>query len=107
MEYESIDPARFLELLESGSLKEAVVLDVREPIEWDYYHLEEPTLLPMQQIPEKLQELPREKPIYILCAHGVRSEMVSRYLAGNGFPEVVNVEGGMAALAALRGFAYD
>ncbi|MCZ8512902.1 rhodanese-like domain-containing protein [Paenibacillus filicis] len=106
-DFESIEPRQFLDKLQDGSLKEAKLIDVREPMEWDYYHLEELELLPMNSIPGRLDELPRERPIYVVCAHGVRSANVCAYLKHHGFDEVINVEGGMAALAYYRGFQYD
>ncbi|WP_405079524.1 rhodanese-like domain-containing protein [Paenibacillus chitinolyticus] len=105
-----IAPEKFLELLEQPeTLKGIRIVDVREPYEWDYYHLEEPELIPMNTIPERLDELAGDADLYVVCAHGVRSEMVCGYLERNGFDpdKLVNVEGGMAALAMLRGFAYD
>jgi len=106
-EYEHITPRQFLEKFDNGELKDDLVIDVREPFEWDYYHLEETTLMPLQTIPSEMAALPRDKTIYVVCAHGVRSVTACRYLAGNGFDRLVNVLGGMAAIASERGFAYD
>ena len=102
-----ISPEELLRIMEEEPAAEVLVIDVREPYEWDYYHLEGTVLMPMNTIPARLEELPGDKPLYIVCAHGVRSVMVSEYLIKQGFGLVKNVEGGMAALAALRGFAYD
>ncbi|TVY11578.1 rhodanese-like domain-containing protein [Paenibacillus cremeus] len=107
MSIDQIEPDDFLRQMEEGILHEALLIDVREPYEWEYYHLEGIQLMPMNSIPAKLEELPKEKPIYVVCAHGVRSMHVSYYLMQQGFEHVVNVEGGMAALAQLRGFQYD
>jgi rhodanese-related sulfurtransferase len=106
MSYTHIAPSELVAKL--GSLAEDEwIVDVREPHEWDYYHLDEAILMPMNSIPGRLNELPRDKTLYIVCAHGVRSEMVSRYLDESGYERVVNVTGGMAAVAALLGFEYD
>ncbi|WP_309118687.1 rhodanese-like domain-containing protein [Paenibacillus sp.] len=105
--YEHISPGEFLRLYERGELKNGLVIDVREPFEWDYYHLDETILMPLQTIPASLGRLPSDRRIYVVCAHGVRSEYACRYLAEQGYEDVVNVIGGMAALAAARGFAYD
>ncbi|MBV6714606.1 rhodanese-like domain-containing protein [Paenibacillus chitinolyticus] len=105
-----IAPEKFLELLDKPEMLKGIrIVDVREPYEWDHYHLNEPELIPMNTIPERLDELVGDADLYVLCAHGVRSEMVCGYLERNGFDpdKLVNVEGGMAALAMLRGFAYD
>ncbi|WP_438445568.1 rhodanese-like domain-containing protein [Gorillibacterium sp. sgz5001074] len=101
-------PEEFLtEYGNAERMHQAVLLDVREPAEWDYYHLEGAILMPVGTIPEELGSLPRDRTLYVICAHGVRSEMVCRYLRQNGFRNAVNVEGGMAAVAELRGFSYD
>ena len=85
----------------------AVILDVREHAEWDYYHLEEAWLMPMQSVPAGINRIPRDKTVYVVCAHGVRSAAVCDYLESHGYDNTVNVIGGMAAIGALRGFRYD
>ncbi|ANE47994.1 sulfurtransferase [Paenibacillus swuensis] len=105
--YNSIQPADFLKIYEKGATETELVIDVREPAEWDYYHLERSELLPMNTIPENLENLPKEKTLYVICAHGVRSRHVCQYLSRAGFNRLVNVDGGMAAVAELKGFQYD
>jgi rhodanese-related sulfurtransferase len=107
MDISSIHPQKFLEALDKQSLKDSLIIDVRESHEWEYYHLEEAKLIPMQQIPHRMGELPDDRDIYLVCAHGVRSYRVAEYLLENGIDRVINVDGGMAAVAMLRGFQYD
>ncbi|WP_068775367.1 rhodanese-like domain-containing protein [Paenibacillus sp. FJAT-26967] len=104
-----IGPEPFLRLLEEGENIHGkyMVIDVRETVEWNYYHLEGTEHIPMNTIPGRLGELPEDVPLYVICAHGVRSEMVCAYLQQNGYEHMINVEGGMAAVSGLRGFAYD
>ncbi|TBL79782.1 rhodanese-like domain-containing protein [Paenibacillus thalictri] len=106
-DFMSIEPSDFIRKYDAGELKQSLVIDVREPVEWEYYHLEHTEHMPMQTIPARLSELPDDIDIYIVCAHGVRSAAVCDYLARNGFGNAVNVEGGMAAVSGLRGFQYD
>lgn len=103
----NIHPRLFQEALANKQLQNSLILDVREKAEWDYYHLEEAKLMPMNTIPLKLHEIPDDRNVYVICAHGVRSMMVCEYLRENGFDKAINVEGGMAAVAMLRGFQYD
>jgi len=103
----TISPQRFHELHEENELGDALVIDVREPYEWDFYHLDGTMLMPMNTIPERLQELPKDRTIYVICAHGVRSHAVCRYLTQQGYGDIHNVAGGMAAVALLNGFIYD
>jgi rhodanese-related sulfurtransferase len=64
-------------------------------------------LMPMNKIPHKLHEIPEDRDIYVVCAHGVRSQMVCEFLRENGVERAINVNGGMAAIGMLRGFQYD
>ncbi|NOU97592.1 rhodanese-like domain-containing protein [Paenibacillus sp. LMG 31456] len=105
--FEIISPREFTGLLNKGELEDALVIDVREQMEWEYYHLEESILIPMNTIPANLDQLPRDRKLYIICAHGVRSANVCYFLQEQGYEDVINVDGGMAAVAMLRGFQYD
>ncbi len=77
------------------------VLDVREPWELatasvrpDGFTL---VAIPMGTIPQRLDELDRDRPIACLCHHGARSLRVAQFLAGNGFAHVANISGGIDA----------
>ncbi|PZE21976.1 rhodanese-like domain-containing protein [Paenibacillus xerothermodurans] len=104
---QAISPEDFVEKLNNNELEHSAIIDVREPVEWDYYHLNEAQLIPMQSIPTRLEELPKDRDLYIVCAHGVRSTHVCYFLREQGFNNVINVNGGMAAVAMLLGFQYD
>jgi queuine tRNA-ribosyltransferase len=49
------------------------------------------------QVPARLDELPRDAPIYLICATGNRSGRVAEYLTRNGFTRPINVRGGTVA----------
>jgi rhodanese-related sulfurtransferase len=102
-----IEPEQFNQKLQKGDISVNQVIDVREIAEWNYYHLEQTIHIPMNSIPEKMNMLNQEETLYLICAHGVRSAMVCDYLSKHNFAKVINVEGGMAAIAELRGFQYD
>lgn len=77
---------------------ELLLLDVRTEAEWNAYHIPGATLLPMQEIVERLNELDPHRETIVLCEHGVRSLRVARFLAGQaGFEQVGNMLGGMSA----------
>lgn len=111
MDDKEIMPEQFLTWYESfghkGESPEGMILDVREDWEWEYYHLDGSLLMPMQTIPAGLGRIPSDQPVYVICAHGIRSAAVCDYLRRNGYGNAVNVVGGMAAVAALQGFRYD
>jgi rhodanese-related sulfurtransferase len=74
-----------------------MLLDVREPDEIATAAIGWATTIPMAEIPQRLEELPRDKPIAVLCHSGARSGRVAAFLNANGFPEAVNVAGGIDA----------
>lgn len=101
MEIKNISPADFAALYQEDKFSEWKLIDVREPHEWEAFHLKKACLIPMNTIPEQLERLAKDQPLFILCAHGVRSVYVSQYLVQHGYKQVVNVEGGMAAVYGL------
>ncbi|WP_127530789.1 rhodanese-like domain-containing protein [Paenibacillus kobensis] len=106
-QWEDIDAEELLRLLANGLVKADQIIDVRELQEWDYYHLEGSRHLPMSVFPDLMASLSQEDTLYIMCAHGVRSQAVCRYMQENGYEALLNVEGGIAAVAARQGFQYD
>jgi DMSO/TMAO reductase YedYZ molybdopterin-dependent catalytic subunit/glyoxylase-like metal-dependent hydrolase (beta-lactamase superfamily II) len=77
----------------------ALLLDVREPDEWEAGHAPGASLLPMGQVREHQQELPRDGRIVVVCRSGGRSAAVTESLLAWGF-DAVNLAGGMCAWAA-------
>ena len=71
-----------------------VLLDVRTPQEWDICSIEGAVRISMQAIPARVDELPRDQPIAVLCHHGGRSAQVTAFLRRHGF-DAHNVEGGI------------
>ena len=76
----------------------AVVVDVREPGEYVDGHVPGATLVPMGQVPSRLQELPKDMPIYVICATGSRSLSTTGYLMRAGY-DAFSVAGGTGAWA--------
>jgi len=105
--WQDVTPQFLLDQLENGQVEASQIIDVREDFEWEFYHLETSKLIPMNTLPVRLNELNDTLPIYIVCAHGVRSVAVCNYLEEKGYSSLHNVTGGMAAIASLKGFQYD
>lgn len=74
-----------------------VLLDVRQPEEYEAEHLPGAKLIPLAELGARLPELDPEKPAIVYCAIGGRSRVASQVLAGKGFKEVFNLSGGIKA----------
>lgn len=71
------------------------IIDVREPEEWARGHIEGAHHIPMNDVPARLGEIDRERPVVTVCRSGARSGQVAAYLAQAGFT-VHNMDGGMS-----------
>jgi phage shock protein E len=85
---------------------DVLLLDVREPWEYEEGHIPNVTLIPMNDIPARLQEIPTDKTVIITCRSGNRSGQVAAFLRQNGFTNVHNMEGGILDWE-KAGFAVD
>ncbi len=74
-------------------------LDVREPWEHELCHIEGDLHIPMNEIPERLAEIPQDRPLIVVCHHGMRSYQVAEFLLARGFTDVANLDGGIDAWA--------
>lgn len=92
----NVSAAEAVELVNSGAL----LLDVREQHEWDAGHAPAATHLPMSRIADTAGDIPQDRTIVCVCHVGGRSAAVADALARAGWPEVVNLAGGMEAWAA-------
>ncbi|MBA2767949.1 MAG: rhodanese-like domain-containing protein [Sporichthyaceae bacterium] len=72
------------------------IVDVREPNEWAGGHIEGAHHIPMNDLPARLAEIDRDRPVVTVCRSGARSGQVATYLAQAGFT-VHNMDGGMVA----------
>lgn len=78
--------------------QEAVfLLDVREPHEFKYARIDSSVLIPLNQIPERLDELDKQQAIVCVCHHGFRSQQAALFLVHSGFTNIANLKGGIDA----------
>jgi rhodanese-related sulfurtransferase len=75
------------------------LLDVRENWEYGTCHIAGSTLMPMNTIPARIDDLDEEADIVCICHHGARSMQVAAFLERNGFGKVINLTGGIHAWA--------
>ena len=90
-----IDVRALRERMESG--RNCLLLDVREPFEFEMARIEGANLIPLGQLPARYGELDREKEIFVMCHSGVRSERAAEFLRSAGFTKISNVAGGIDA----------
>jgi rhodanese-related sulfurtransferase len=77
---------------------DAIVLDIRQPFEWELGTLPDSVLIPMTDLLSRIDELPKDRSILCVCRSGSRSGRVAAYLRSVGFARAANMEGGLKAL---------
>lgn len=73
----------------------AFILDVRQPEEWNEFHVPDSTLIPLDQLAARVDELPRDQEIVIVCRSGNRSGQARALLLDAGFTQVTSMAGGL------------
>lgn len=84
--FQSAPPADFAQLVQEG----AKIIDVRTPGEYQGGHIPGSVNIPLNELPGKLKQLDKSKPIITCCASGMRSGSAKSLLTANGFTEVYN-----------------
>jgi len=79
--------------------EQPLLLDVRQPWEFDVCKIENSVLIPMSQIPTSLEALDSSRETVVICHHGIRSRRVGYYLEQAGFSNVINLSGGVSQWA--------
>jgi rhodanese-related sulfurtransferase len=91
-EVQHLDPADAKRRVDAG----AMLLDVRNPDEWEAGHVEAATWIPMDQLVERQGELPTDREIVVICKVGGRSARVAEALVNAGYA-AANIAGGAEA----------
>ncbi|HKB79982.1 MAG TPA: molybdopterin-synthase adenylyltransferase MoeB [Thermoanaerobaculia bacterium] len=103
--HELIDYEGFCNPMQSGEVTAAelaamhdiVLIDVREPFEWNQGHLEGARLIPMGQLQRNLDTIPRDRDVVLYCRSGSRSAYALEMLRAAGFVRVRHLKGGILA----------
>ena len=82
-----------------ASREAPLVVDVREPWEVDLCRIDGAVSIPLGEIESRSGELPRDRPLVMVCHHGGRSQHAATLLAGAGFTHMHNLKGGIEAWA--------
>jgi rhodanese-related sulfurtransferase len=99
MALQQIQPQQLQEWLADASRHPPVLLDVREPWEFEVCHLPGSLHMPMSSLASKADELDPDSDIVVICHHGARSVQVAAGLARRGFTRLHNLSGGVDAWA--------
>ena len=95
--YKTVDVQTTHDALSSNA--DAQLLDVREPTEWTETGVAPgAVLIPLGEVQSRASaELAKDQPVYVMCRTGHRSRIASETLAGLGYTQVYNVDGGITA----------
>jgi rhodanese-related sulfurtransferase len=97
MTIREITPAELQQLLSEDN--PPALIDVREEGEAAICAIMGSTLIPMNELPQRLQEIPRDRAVALYCHHGMRSMMAGQWLARNGY-DALSLAGGIDRWAA-------
>ncbi|MFK7816000.1 MAG: rhodanese-like domain-containing protein [Gammaproteobacteria bacterium] len=92
--FKEFSPKQLKEHLEQVTIK-PVLLDVREPWEYERCHIDNSKLIPMREVPSAMQDLDPDEEIVVICHHGIRSRAVANYLTQNDYSKVINLSTGI------------
>jgi rhodanese-related sulfurtransferase len=87
-----VSPAEVAQQAESGEL--FLLLDVRNPWEYEICHIEGSVLVPLGQLPGRVAEIGRDRRVVVYCHHGQRSLMAAEFLRQEGY-DAVSMAGGI------------
>jgi len=94
-----ITPSELRAWLADHARAKPLLLDVREPWEYQTCRLEPSLLIPMRELPARFAELDPQADTVVICHHGTRSMQVAYFLLRQGFARVHNLAGGVNAWA--------
>ncbi|MDQ5847907.1 MAG: rhodanese-like domain-containing protein [Pseudomonadota bacterium] len=94
-----IDAADLAAWLRDAGRQKPVLLDVREPWEYQSAHIEGARLVPMNEVAARVSELDPQEDLVVICHLGGRSMQVAMFLEKQGFARVHNLAGGVDAWA--------
>lgn len=85
--------------LQAADRKSTFILDVRTAAEFSFGAVDGAVNIPLDDLRDRLAEVPKDRPVFVYCAVGLRGYLAVRILLGNGFKNVWNVSGGYSTYA--------
>jgi rhodanese-related sulfurtransferase len=92
-----ITPGELAAWLGDAQREKPLLLDVREPWEYDKARISGSVLIPMRELPARIEEIDDDRELVAICHHGGRSMQVAMFLEKQGFKRVHNLVGGIDA----------
>ena len=88
------------------SEQNALIIDVREKVEWDVAHIVNAKNIPLSEFRDRMDEIPKDQPVYLLCRSGQRSYSACLALLNSGYDyeNVHNISGGFLGLSSYEYF---
>ena len=88
---------REISVAEASSMRDAgaFILDVRQPEEWNEVHIPGATLIPLGELASRVDELPQDQEVVVVCRSGNRSQQGRDILIQAGFEQVTSMSGGV------------
>lgn len=94
-EFKQVPVTTVRDLVESG----ACIIDVREEDEFERSHLINAINIPLSRLRERMDEIPKDKPVYLYCRSSQRSYYAIRALQGNGYTNIYNIQGSFLGIS--------
>jgi rhodanese-related sulfurtransferase len=85
----------YADIRRRDAARPAVLLDVRERDEFMQVRVDSSLFIPMSQLGARLHEIPKDRPVLVICATGSRSGNVTSHLLASGWTDVASVSGGI------------
>ncbi len=90
----ALDPL-YADIRRRDPVRPALLVDIRERDEFMAVRVEDSLFIPMSQLGVRLDEIPKDRPVMLICASGSRSTGATAYLRQNGWEDVGSVAGGI------------
>ena len=89
--------AKEISVYEAAKMREqgAFILDVRTPEEWNEVHIPDSTLIPLDELPNRVNEVPKDQDVVVVCRSGNRSQQGRDILLNAGYEQVTSMTGGV------------
>lgn len=94
---ESLTPDDVRQWIRQRREEDYIILDVRQPKEYEAGHIPGAALIPLPELPHRYREVDGSRPVIVYCRSGNRSRSAVSFLIFQGYKEVFNMEGGMTA----------